>query len=148
MKTIQHGFTLVELMIVIAIIGILAAIAIPAYQSYTARAQASEAMVLADGAKTALMEYYNANDSFFGAPASVTVPTTTGRYVQKLTLGSSTNPTASAISIDMLMNPSTVNNTSPLIAGQTVNLTTTDGGASWHCTINGAASIYLSVSCR
>ena len=53
MKAIQKGFTLIELMIVVAIIGILAAIALPAYQDYTARAQMSEAMVLADGQKGA-----------------------------------------------------------------------------------------------
>ncbi len=54
----QHGFTLIELMIVVAIIGILAAIAIPAYQDYTIRAQVSEGLTLAAGAKTAVSEYF------------------------------------------------------------------------------------------
>ena len=54
MKKIQRGFTLIELMIVVAIIGILAAVAIPAYQDYTAKAQASEAYILLDGLKTAI----------------------------------------------------------------------------------------------
>jgi type IV pilus assembly protein PilA len=58
-KPNQQGFTLIELMIVVAIIGILAAIALPAYQDYTARAQMSEAMSLASGAKTAVAEYYS-----------------------------------------------------------------------------------------
>ncbi len=58
MKKEQQGFTLIELMIVVAIIGILAAIAIPAYQDYTIRAQISEGLTLAGGAKTALSEYY------------------------------------------------------------------------------------------
>lgn len=58
-KNVQKGFTLIELMIVIAIIGILAAIAIPAYQDYTVRAQVSEGLSLADGAKTSLVEFYN-----------------------------------------------------------------------------------------
>ena len=58
LKQVQKGFTLIELMIVIAIIGILAAIAIPAYQNYTIRAQVTEGLTLADGWKTAISEYY------------------------------------------------------------------------------------------
>jgi type IV pilus assembly protein PilA len=58
LKQVQKGFTLIELMIVIAIIGILAAIAIPAYQNYTIRAQVTEGLTLGDGWKTAIAEYY------------------------------------------------------------------------------------------
>jgi len=58
MKKLQKGFTLIELMIVVAIIGILAAIAIPAYQDYTIRAQVSEGMTLAAAAKAAVAETY------------------------------------------------------------------------------------------
>jgi type IV pilus assembly protein PilA len=56
LKKVQQGFTLIELMIVVAIIGILAAIAIPAYQDYTAKAQASEAFVMMDGIKTTIAD--------------------------------------------------------------------------------------------
>ena len=58
LKQVQKGFTLIELMIVVAIIGILAAIAIPAYQNYTIRAQVTEGLNLADGWKTGISEYY------------------------------------------------------------------------------------------
>ena len=62
LKRVQKGFTLIELMIVVAIIGILAAIAIPAYQDYTIRAQVTEGLNLADSAKTAVAEGFQSND--------------------------------------------------------------------------------------
>ncbi|MFK8030295.1 MAG: pilin [Gammaproteobacteria bacterium] len=77
MKTIQKGFTLIELMIVVAIIGILAAIAIPAYQDYTQRAQVGEAMTLVSAAKTAIAEYAQTNGSY---------PPTTGTALADLGL--------------------------------------------------------------
>ncbi len=85
-KTIQKGFTLIELMIVVAIIGILAAIAIPAYQNYTIRAQVSEGMTLAGGWKAAIAEYY-ANNGTWPALANLTgTLASTGKYVSGVTV--------------------------------------------------------------
>ena len=67
MKKVQQGFTLIELMIVVAIIGILAAIAIPAYQDYTIRAKISEVLILASGARTNIAEFYQSRGNM---PAS------------------------------------------------------------------------------
>ncbi|MBH2332803.1 pilin [Neisseria meningitidis] len=87
MNTLQKGFTLIELMIVIAIVGILAAVALPAYQDYTARAQVSEAILLAEGQKSAVTEYYlnhgewPSNNSDAGVATSSKIK---GKYVEKV----------------------------------------------------------------
>lgn len=83
-KPHQSGFTLIELMIVVAIIGILAAIAIPMYQDYAAKAQASEARVLLGGLKTPVQEYYFANGTL-PTLASMANTTRSGRYVSSIT---------------------------------------------------------------
>src|ERR1700744_3812808 len=85
-KKISRGFTLIELMIVIAIIGILAAIAIPAYQNYTIRSQVTEGLTLADGWKTAIAEYY-ANTGVWPTLANLTgTQTSVGKYEQSVTV--------------------------------------------------------------
>jgi len=95
LKQVQKGFTLIELMIVVAIIGILAAIAIPAYQNYTIRAQVTEGLSLADGWKTAISDFYTNNGTWPTTAAPVgNVATlvmempglTTGKYVQNVGL--------------------------------------------------------------
>ncbi|WP_154587207.1 pilin, partial [Neisseria gonorrhoeae] len=89
MNTLQKGFTLIELMIVIAIVGILAAVALPAYQDYTARAQVSEAILLAEGQKSAVTEYYLNNGEWpeNNTSAGVANPTDIkGKYVQSVTV--------------------------------------------------------------
>lgn len=82
MKTLQQGFTLIELMIVVAIIGILAAVAIPAYGDYTARAQAAEAMTLLDGLKTPMTEAYTTDGSWDTTVMSAVL---SGKYVAAVT---------------------------------------------------------------
>jgi type IV pilus assembly protein PilA len=98
MKTMQKGFTLIELMIVVAIIGILAAVAIPAYQNYVIRGQVTEGLSLAAGWKTAISEFYAQNGAFpvgattTGSPttiavASVAAGASSGKYVSNVTVG-------------------------------------------------------------
>jgi type IV pilus assembly protein PilA len=89
MKTLQKGFTLIELMIVVAIIGILAAIAIPAYQDYTIRAQVTEGLNLASAIKASVSEFYAQNGVW---PTAIGPSTTAG------TLGMDTNPSGKYVS--------------------------------------------------
>ncbi|HFC1738659.1 TPA: pilin, partial [Neisseria gonorrhoeae] len=87
MNTLQKGFTLIELMIVIAIVGILAAVALPAYQDYTARAQVSEAILLAEGQKSAVTEYYLNNGEWPENNTSAGVASASdikGKYVKEV----------------------------------------------------------------
>ncbi|ENX1579492.1 prepilin-type N-terminal cleavage/methylation domain-containing protein [Neisseria gonorrhoeae] len=90
MNTLQKGFTLIELMIVIAIVGILAAVALPAYQDYTARAQVSEAILLAEGQKSAVTEYYLNNGKWPADNGAAGVASSAsdikGKYVQSVTV--------------------------------------------------------------
>ncbi|EMU0475553.1 pilin, partial [Neisseria gonorrhoeae] len=87
MNTLQKGFTLIELMIVIAIVGILAAVALPAYQDYTARAQVSEAILLAEGQKSAVTEYYLNHGKWpadNGAAGVASASKIIGKYVKEV----------------------------------------------------------------
>jgi type IV pilus assembly protein PilA len=87
-RSMQKGFTLIELMIVVAIIGILAAVALPAYQDYTVRAKVSEVMLAASSAKTAVSEAA-ATNSAMPAAASVDVQSQASRYVSGVTYAAS-----------------------------------------------------------
>ena len=144
------GFTLIELMIVVAIIGILAAIAIPAYQDYIARSQASESIQLLAGAKAPMSEFFADRGRWPTEPASV-MGTMAGKYVQTIyyTPGSPTALTNVELSLTALYR---VVGVSKLIQGKTMTYFTLDGGKLWTCGGGtGASEIpnkYLPGACR
>lgn len=143
MKQLQKGFTLIELMIVVAIIGILAAVAIPAYQDYIARSQVSEAISLTAGGKTPMSEYY-ADKGIWPAAASDVMGTTSGKYVSGISITTGAG-TSGNLALTATMQTSNVNSA---ITGGTLILGTTDGGKSWSCTDGTILAKYKPASCR
>lgn len=135
MQQTQNGFTLIELMIVVAILGILAAIAISSYQGYRARTQVSEAVSLAYSFKTGLAEFYH-NWGYFPdqapppkGPRTLTAigATISGRYVQNISLRSSGS--TAVLLVTMRADAPVVSS----IRGGKLALTTDDGGKRWIC---------------
>lgn len=145
MKTMQKGFTLIELMIVVAIIGILAAIAIPAYQDYIARSQMSEAFAMTSATKTAIAEYAQLNGAYPGASTkpAVTDLGVTGTY------GTSAVTADTGVITVTMGSAGTVN---AKIAGKTItltppsNLATAGNSFTFACTST-AEQKYLPKSC-
>lgn len=148
-KQLQQGFTLIELMIVVAIIGILAAIAIPAYQDYTIRAQVSEGLSLADGAKTAVSEYYTNRGSFPTSNAAAGLADKaqiTGKYVTSVGVGS-TDGSGNGILVTFSNTGSHTANVA--LNGLTLGLMpiANGGSISWTCISKTIAQKYLPSSC-
>lgn len=139
-RSIQQGFTLIELMIVVAIIGILAAVALPAYQDYTKRARVSEALSLMSGAKAAITEYYSTNNTWPGSNASA------GLAPAASISG------GSVISVTVTGSKITARVRSNVEGGKDVVLkgSPTSGGVTWTCKGNGTNvnSKYLPSECR
>jgi type IV pilus assembly protein PilA len=149
MKNVQKGFTLIELMIVVAIIAILAAIAIPQYQNYLIRTQVSEGMNLADGAKTAVAEFYTNTGRWPTKNASAGLPTNiasiSGKYVASVDVNTG--------AIQALFGGESNKN----LTGKYLTLSPTDKGGSiaWNCKSTAGATnktnvaeAYLPTSCR
>jgi type IV pilus assembly protein PilA len=138
-KKVQQGFTLIELMIVVAIIGILAAVAIPAYQDYTARAQASEGFVLLDGLKTPITEAVGTA----GGTVGCVIPTTavsSGKYISGIAPAWS-DPNCTLVA-------TYVTTASPKISGKTATLVFNSTTGAWSCFSNLDVSVMPSSCTR
>ena len=145
MKRIQQGFTLIELMIVVAIIGILAAVALPAYRDYSVRAKVSELILAGSAAKTSVAEYVNTN-GVMPDTASVSIESQLSKYVASVTY---TGTDASNGFVEV-----TATAAEPAINGAQLRLqgVATGGQVVWSCNTTSAATPilpkYLPSSCK
>ncbi len=146
MKKMQSGFTLIELMIVVAIIGILAAIAIPAYQDYTIRAKVSEGVAAASAAKTSVAEYRQSQGAYPGNLTTAGASNVVTKYVSALTVAA-----GGIITVDL--DEAGIDNA--VLGGTTLEVVLTPadvtGAVDWTCTAGGSDAEnvkYLPAACR
>ena len=145
MKQLQKGFTLIELMIVVAIIGILAAVAIPAYQDYIARSQVGEAVNLLAGGKTPFAEYY-ADKGMWPANATAVMGTVAGKYTASIMIASGASSTPAQLTLEATMKGA--GSVNKQIAGGTIQLDTQDGGKIWTCKVGTLNTKYVPGACK
>jgi type IV pilus assembly protein PilA len=144
-RSMQKGFTLIELMIVVAIIGILAAVALPAYQDYTVRAKVSEMILAGSSAKTTVSEAAQVGGGM-PATASLTVDTQASKFVASVSYASTVSTTG-VVTV-------TGGAAETKIAGKTIDFTGTvlaNGQVDWTCrtgATNGIETKYLPASCK
>jgi type IV pilus assembly protein PilA len=135
MHQVQRGFTLIELMIVVAIIGILAAVALPAYKDYTVRAKVSELILAGSGGKTAVAEFFQVNGAL-PAAASLVLNSQSSKYVASV-VQSAGIITVTASAAEAAMASGTIVMT-PSASGDVLN---------WACS-GTISSAYLPASCK
>jgi type IV pilus assembly protein PilA len=144
----ERGFTIVELMIVVAIIGVLAAMGLPAYQGYLARAQVSEAIDLLWSAKVPFSEHYQTMGAWPSSTVEV-MGTTSGKYTAAVAIyGTPNDPPGGEITLVAQMLSFGI---SSAIRNGSVLLSTGDGGGTWRCRAGGPHPLaveYLPGACR